>query len=338
MKKTGSQFRKKTMMATLMLLSISLLSFAQESATVDVAVQAAEQYDTPHGVPVVKIFSNFHTDFVENGTDDSGFEIQRAYFGYKYKMSNEWSAKVLLDITSGGATAYTAFLKNAALTYKRDALTVDFGMIGMKQWKTQEKGWGHRYVYKSLQDQYKFGTSADLGVSASYEINDMFSADITFSNGEGYKKVEADNIFKSAFGLTIKPKDGLVLRGYVDHMEDAVVSQVAKALYAGYSAETFNVALEYNMQSNHEFNEAEDFKGLSVYAAYEINDVFEVFVRYDEFTSDIIVGDDEDVVIIGLQYAPIKNVSIAANYRSVASKTGAGNTASGAYLNFMYRF
>lgn len=41
---------------------------------------------------------------------------------------------------------------------------------------------------KSFQDEYKFGSSADLGVSVAYKFNKVVSADVIVANGEGYKK------------------------------------------------------------------------------------------------------------------------------------------------------
>lgn len=43
-------------------------------------------------------------------------------------------------------------------------------------------------MMKSFQDEYKFGSSADLGVSVAYKFNKVVSADVIVANGEGYKK------------------------------------------------------------------------------------------------------------------------------------------------------
>ena len=43
-------------------------------------------------------------------------------------------------------------------------------MIGGKQFNDQEMIWGYRYLYKTLQDEYKFGSSADLGVNAEFKL------------------------------------------------------------------------------------------------------------------------------------------------------------------------
>ena len=43
-----------------------------------------------------------------------------------------------------------------------------FGLFDMLQFKVQEKFWGYRYLYKSYMDEYRFGSSADLGTGIQY--------------------------------------------------------------------------------------------------------------------------------------------------------------------------
>lgn len=43
---------------------------------------------------------------------------------------------------------------------------------------------------KSFQDEYKYGSSADLGFSVKYNFHSMLATDFIIVNGEGYKKVQ----------------------------------------------------------------------------------------------------------------------------------------------------
>ena len=63
----------------------------------------------------------------------------------------------------------------------------------------------HQYGYSvystvklpnQFQDEYKFGSSADLGIAASYKISDLITIDATVINGEGYKKVNKDDALR----------------------------------------------------------------------------------------------------------------------------------------------
>ena len=53
-------------------------------------------------------------------------------------------------------------------------------MIGNKQFKYQEKVWGYRYVYKTFQDENKFGSSADIGANGEFKLSNNLSYKIIF--------------------------------------------------------------------------------------------------------------------------------------------------------------
>ena len=61
-------------------------------------------------------------------------------------------------------------------------------MIGNKQFKYQESIWGYRYMYKTFQDENKFGSSADLGVNGEIKVTENLKINLFVLNGEGYKK------------------------------------------------------------------------------------------------------------------------------------------------------
>ena len=160
---------------------LSIASQAQEIKTAE-----------PKGKAIVQVFGNFHTAFGAQN-DDRGFDLDRSYVGYEYKMGKGLSVKGVMDIgKSSDVNDYhrIAYIKNAMVSWKKGGLTLNGGLISTTQFNFQEKFWGYRYVMKSFQDQYKFGSSADLGLSASYKFADWISADAIIVNGEGYKKIQ----------------------------------------------------------------------------------------------------------------------------------------------------
>ena len=88
----------------------------------------------PSGKPSVKIFTNAHSTFID-GSNTSAFEVQRAYFGYSYNFSKNFSTKVTFDVGDPGVgkLQMTAYLKNAALTYKKDKFTLDQYKLRVKK-------------------------------------------------------------------------------------------------------------------------------------------------------------------------------------------------------------
>jgi len=276
----------------------------------------------PYGKPLVLVFSNVNTSFNKNG-NSKAFEITRAYLGYEYFFSKNISSRVNIDIGDPGVgkLQMTAFIKNAYLQYKKDGLSVRFGMFGVDQYNIQEKQWGYRYIYKSFQDAYNFAPSADLGAGLEYSPSKFITLDFSVLNGEGYKKLQSDSTFKTTFGLTIRPFKGFVLRGYYDRMKNNYV-QTSTAFYAGYSFKNFKAGVEYNIQKNNGMVNGHDFSGLSVYASLGLTDKFSIFTRYDYLWSGTLDGEinpwnynkDGQLFMAGFDYSPTRGVKIAPTY------------------------
>ncbi|MBQ2838793.1 MAG: hypothetical protein IJE73_04045, partial [Muribaculaceae bacterium] len=159
---------------------------------VGVVLNAQETQDTtknePKGKAIIQVFANAHTGFGADN-DDRGFELDRSYVGYQYQLTKDLSIKAVLEVGQSSDVDdyhHIAYVKNAQVTWKPGRWTLDGGLISTTQFKVQEKHWGYRYIMKSFQDEYKFGSSADLGISAAYKFNDVVSADAIIVNGEGY--------------------------------------------------------------------------------------------------------------------------------------------------------
>ena len=235
----------------------------------------------PHGKPLAKLFTNYHTTF-KDSKSLSQFQLKRAYFGYAYKFSHNWSAKVLLDVGDPGVGKFkeTAYLKNAYFKYKKDHLTVSFGLIGTTQFKTSEKIWGNRYIFKSFQDANKFNSSADLGVNLDYKFAEFISADFTITNGEGYKQIQKDSVFRYAIGTTIKPVENVTARFYAD-ITGEKTKQESFSAFLSYNNKQLMVATEYNFQKNHKLVEGGDMYGASIFSSFKTGKKLKLFARFD---------------------------------------------------------
>ena len=101
--------------------------------------------DAQTGKPDVKVFSNFNYDLSSEEGEDAfkEFELKRSYLGYSYKFNDSFSAKVTFDVGGNSSgSAYTAFLKIAALSWKFNKnMTINFGQIGTKNFKFMEKAY-----------------------------------------------------------------------------------------------------------------------------------------------------------------------------------------------------
>jgi hypothetical protein len=266
---------------------------------------------------------------ISEGNERSAFELERAYIGYQVNLSDDFSMKIVLDIGSPDDVSEFskirryAYFKNAALTYQKSFLRIDFGLIDMIHFKLQEDFWGHRYIEKSFADRYRFGQSADLGVDVVFDVQSRVKIDLTLSNGEGYTNLQRDNIFKVGMGVESELFKGFFIRVYSDLMKKEVIENTG-ALFAGYKfKKLLTVGAEYNWKLNEGYEEEHNRQGYSVYASYNLPKNFELFARYD-FVSSNIVEDEEkpwdlardgSSLIGGIQYKPINKVKLAISYR-----------------------
>jgi len=313
----------------------------------------AQEEFTPSGSPFAKIFFNYHADLSGTGT---AFEIQRAYLGYKYNLTENFSGHITLDVgapevdlndsvTVGTSLEMTAYLKTAAVAYSKEGFTIEAGMIGLQQFKLQESYWGHRYIYKSFQDWTKMGTSADLGGMVSYEFFDMLSADLTIRNGEGYKLLQSDKALNTGLGITLTPVKGLVIRGFYDYI-DISGPQYTISSFIGYKNDLVSVGAEHNVQLNYGNVADRNLKGFSFYASYNLTEKIELCGRFDNLGSNQLEGETENwnlskdgkLVIAGIEYSPIKNIQLALDYQGFLYSDKDKDNKNLVYLNFQYSF
>ncbi len=277
-------------------------------------------------VPIATLYSNFHTQI--NG-DNLGFDVERAYLGFKTQINDNYAIIMKLDIGSpDDVSAYSkikryAYFKNAAMVYSRNGFTFHAGLIDTYQFKVQEKFWSRRYMYRSFQDEYRFTPSADIGIGLKYDREDWLTADVSFMNGEGYTKLQLDNSFKSGFGLTLRPVNTLIFRIYYDFINKDNVLQSTLASFGGFQTDRFNIGAEFNYRSNNDHLKNRNLWGYSFYSLYRFAKKWELFARYDYLTSKTLKGEDYgwnyatdgSALLAGVQYQPESFIKVALSYR-----------------------
>jgi len=300
----------------------------------------------PYGKPLVLIFTDVSSTISKDEYSKS-FNITRAYLGYEYSFTKNISTRINLDVADPGVgkLQMTAYIKNAFLQYKTEKLAIRFGMIPTLAYTVQEKTWGYRYIYKTFQDQYNFNPSADLGASVEYSPAKFISLDLSFLNGEGYKRIQADSTFKTTAGVTIRPFKGFMLRAYYDMM-DHNYNQTTLAFFAGYTYKTFKAGLEYSDQKNNGMLNDHDFSGVSLYSSIAVAKKFSVFARYDNLKSAATEGEtlpwnntrDGQLFMTGFDYSPTPGIKIAPNFQGWSPRDSSLPFASTIALNFEIKF
>jgi hypothetical protein len=339
---------KKFYFSMISMLCIGSMMFAQNSGKSDDF--------KPSGKPIATIYTDFasmttgSTSTTSSKTNNA-FELSRAYFGYAYNFSPNFSGKVLFDIANSGSaspSAFDAFIKNAFVEYNDKTFTVDLGMIGGTMFNLQESTWGKRYLYKSFQDQYGFGNSADLGITAKVKFAPEVSFDLSLLNGEGYKKIQSDSTLKVAAGLTFTPVKEFKARVYYDYYKKPNETGYSKDqnsfnVFAAYTGKDVTLAAEYNLQNGNGFKTDHNWSGISVYGIWNASKYINVFARFDDLTSKKISGTEWSAssgatYMAGVEFIPVKGVQIAPNFRyfnpSISDKASNTTLAVNVGLNF----
>ena len=299
--------------------------------------------EEPEGKAIVQVFGNFNTGFgAEN--DNRGFELERSYLGYEYKLGNGLSVKSVLDMGKSSDVSDNnrlVYVKNAMISWKKGGMTLSGGLISTTQFNFQEKFWGYRYIMKDFQDMYKFGSSADLGISVAYKFADWISADAIVVNGEGYKKIQKKDGLNYGVGVTLTPIKGFQIRLYGGINEGADDTQKDKlnlAAFAGYKGEKFTVGAEYNVMENASNKEGADQSGYSIFTSVKVAKNTELYARFDDLYSkdDWNISKDEQAAIVGAQFKLGKYVKLAPNFRFTSPKATGAENKYYAYVNFYF--
>jgi zinc protease len=178
-----------------------------------------------------------------------------------------------------------------------------------------------------------------MGITAEYAFNPYLSADLSLTNGEGYKKIKKDNSMRYAAGISLYPIKNTIFRIYADiynddeKQRDALPEgvtdgnykdQYTLSLFAGYQNEKISFGAEYNKVYNKGFIEKKDYYGYSFYTSAKLASKCRTFARYDltdssnpsAFTSpwnDL----DGQLMMVGVEFQPVKQLKIAPNFRNI---------------------
>ena len=296
-----------------------------------------------------RVYWNFNKDFTKDAPRKNAFEIKRAYFGYEYRINDNISSKVTFDVgKNSSGSDYTAFLKIAQLDWKiKNNLKLSIGMIGNKQFKFQESIWGYRYMYKTFQDENKFGSSADLGVNAEIKISEKINLNLFALNGEGYKNVQDDNGFIKIGGNLIYEFDnGFSAKIYYDSQPSIEnFNLVNTGYFIGYEKEKTRIGLEYNeMLNGKTYKDPSKDHSLSGFSGYISQTLFKnatIFFRYDSLGSNILSGSldawnsgkDGNLMILGFEHVVIKGFKLNLNYRNYNYNDNSINNKSMVFIN-----
>ncbi len=291
-------------------------------------IYSQEALPVDEGRPFATIYANFHKGITGSATDEAAFALERGYIGYEYYFSPEFYGKINVDVGSPDDISpfskirRYAYFKNAFLRYTRRKLEVEFGLISLRQFGLQEDVWERRYLMKTLADEHRLGSSADLGVNFNYSFNERISADLTIMNGEGYTSLQMDDIFKYSLATTVQFPGNFISRIGYDLMHNGITESTVFAFSSYDFRSKWNIAGEFILKQNYGWKGHHNIFGYSVFGKYIINSKYQLFARFDRIGSNILEGDvnpwhlsdDGTALVAGIQYSPLKKIKFALNY------------------------
>jgi hypothetical protein len=304
------------------------------------------------GKPIVEIFTDFHYKLNSDSGKTNGFSVNRAYFGYTFKLPENFVATLTVDIgtpedlATGSKPRRYAHFREASLGYTGEKLTLVGGITGTRIFSYQQKFWGKRYIANTYQSLNGYGFVADIGLVADYKFTRWLSGDFTLMNGKGYSNIQLESSLKASLGITVTPAEKYSIRLYSDLMNNASVWQNTIVGFAGFKNDFFYIGVEGSFKSNLDLTEGHHAWGVSSTGGINIASKTEFFVRYDYSSSVVPDGEslnwnyekDGTFVIGGLQYTFNKYIKMAIDFQSSIPYPVDSNPMEYFYLNFLAKF
>jgi hypothetical protein len=158
----------------------------------------------------------------ETNKDQLGFWIRRAYLTVDNDLSEQFSARLQLEMNQNDftATSTTAspFLKNAYLKYNHSRHNIFLGISPTPTWNLVETHWGYRSIEKTPLDLYGFGNAVDGGIAlwGHFDQGDQWGYQLMVGNGAGTRS-ETNKDKKYYLALSSEPTKKLVFQFYGDY-------------------------------------------------------------------------------------------------------------------------
>ena len=274
--------------------------------------------------PIVISFTNFHKSF---DVDSSAFQQEKLILGVNFQLNENWSGRLWVDVIryddKQNPDRLTPYIKPGCLSYHKDKLTVDAGVLLATQFSDQLTRWGNRYIYKTFQDKYFFCWSNDFGIRGKYQVAPDFEIEAGVLNGAGYRNVGISLPLKFTGALFYSPTDRLYLKVYSDVYRKNV-PQSALATFIDYrKSDKYSFSLEYNYKWNYQFIPGHDRYGISAYSTIHlfeyvalVSRLDRLYLKYDTGEGNILNSPINDTLyLLGLQFQPLKQIRMAVDYQ-----------------------
>ncbi len=357
-------------MKTLFVFSLVLLSasLVTPQAKRDAKKSTAEIVPSPK-TPAGRIWGSTFVDYTyvaqardASNVGDNAFEFRRIYLGYDQDISDQFSARVLieankLETTTSGVMSF--FAKQAYLEWKNllPMASIFIGLSPTPSLANAEKIWAYRSLEKVILDRTGLIAISEMGVGVRGKIvsDGSLGYALMVGNGNG-GKVENDR-FKKIYGeFDYEPVKGGVVELYGDYENgsNGQAKLTGKGLFGyqsaaiSFGAEGFYRNVQHGTFQPNGASPDSNLVGASANTSFQLVENVRLVLRGDFFDPDFLVKDSglrEIFAVAGLDFAPVKDVHLIPNalythrlYKKMLTTDPALNDDITVRLTFAYSF
>ncbi|MFC1627982.1 porin [Gemmatimonadota bacterium] len=315
-------FRRVLITAMVMFMIITTGSVVQAQVEGNGTLQGRAYFDISKGL------SDDVNNMLTNG-------FRRVHFTWNMPMSEGITGRFRTDVKQNTDGTYRVFIKHVYADWKTsDMVSLRVGMMGTPMYGDIEEVWAYRGVEMTMQDYFKIRASADIGLMASFRLNDMIDLNVMFSNGEGYSNLD-DTSFGKAYEVqgVFTPVDGLLVTAHYglngfdgdgDPLTEGDMENTTTMDFSvGYEGENYAIGGSYTRQSNYRFTLDQDGSGFWGFGRYTLQGspltLLGTWMNWDPDTS---MDDDTlTLLMVGLDYSAGKGLSIIPNFHQTRTGT-----------------
>jgi hypothetical protein len=272
----------------------------------------------------------FIKDHNSDLVDQRGFWFRRIYLTYDYKIDNNFSSRLRLEMSNEGdftsKVAIVPLVKDAWLRYKFSNQQILIGISPTPSFQIIEAVWRYRLVEKTPLDLQRMASSRDFGIAASgmFDKGGILRYHLMFSNGSSNKQ-EVDKGKSGMLSIAMFFSD-FVVEAYADYADnEGVEDWYTLQGFAGYNGKDLKMGLHYAGQTR-KVKDTTDIKlqVLSFFISGVISDHFNLLGRVDKMLEPNPQGNKiaflpfdptsaSLLLVLGVDYHPIDRVKLVPN-------------------------
>lgn len=321
-----------------------------------------------------RIYGQWMMDLSGGADNFNAFSMERSYATIKSKLSDQTSVRITSDLREID-DKYDIILKYAYFDWKpsigKASLTFRMGLQPTLYIDEMNGLWGRRYLMKTIGDELKFLTSADLGATAIIGLGEksrLGFVSLTAFNGTSYSSVTENNKQKDlnlvarVTPLVSDPNlrnSALMAQFYSGTQNEVIPDSIsasdwkhqiisAGGLFAYDS--TVDLGFDLNMMTMGAGPGTSDIKsnGFSFFGTLYLAGfsgessllrTLDLFARADIYDPNTNVDKDGRTMILGgVECSPVKGFKASVNYRTISFQADGVDSQSGIYLNTLVKF